>query len=247
MRVVVTVDVDVGSVFLFIAILAMLKLTIEESQRQFWWLRLAHGLLFAAFILIAHPFTLEISRLWVDQQLNSPLRLNDATLVVLVDLLLVLLAMTARDVRWPNSRRIRYYGPLRVAYQLMHKLVYYLPPLLAFPALFYLRLALLFSLPGVSFTHVTLLMAGFVLFLSLASPLFCRGLRLNGEAAILLSMVTLAVVVVAALFAPQSRIVPFSPGDHFTLLRHTAFLTLALGVGVLIGYLVFRLADRSRR
>lgn len=236
-----------GSIFLFVAILALIKLVVEESQRHSLWLRLTHALLFALFMLLIHPYTLTISRLWVDRELNSTFRLNDATLVVLLDLLFVLLAMTAREVRWPNRRRFRYYGVLPIVGQLMHKLVYFLPPLLAFPALFYLRVVLLFWLPGVSFLGVTLLMAALVFLLIVFSPYLCRALHLNGEASVFLSIITLAVIVAAALFAPQSHVVTEVMVDTPGLLRQAAILLLILFVGLFVGYMIFRfLASKSR-
>ncbi len=236
-----------GSVFLLLSFLAVLKLVVEEGERTSWAVRAVHAVLLAGSVFLLHPFTLTINKIWVDETLNTLRWLNDVTLLVMLDMLLSVLAVTSHDVRWPSPRRIRYYGLLQVGFDTLHKLAYYLPPLLIFPALFYFRVELLFWLPGYSFIGVTVALAVVAALLVLLAPYVNRWLALTRETAMLLSFLTFLLVVTAMLFTPEGLVHGVSHSDLPAELLHAGLLLLALLVVASFGYLLQRIARRRAR
>ena len=81
-----------SGVFLLLSVLALLKLLGEEGQRAQWPLRLAHAGIYVLFLALIHPWTLQVSKLWVDSTLNTPLQLGNVTLLVMLDVMLVMAA-----------------------------------------------------------------------------------------------------------------------------------------------------------
>ncbi len=233
-----------GSVFLLLSFLAVLKLVTEEGERVSWWVRGVHAILLAGAVFLFHPFTLTINKIWVDETLNTLRWLNDVTLLVMLDMLLSILAVTARDVRWPSPRRIRYYGLLHVIFDTLHKSAYYLPPLLILPALFYFRVELLFLLPGYSFLGVTVILALLVALLVLLAPYVKRCLALTRETSMLLSFLTFLLVVTAMLFTPEGLVHGVVHSDLPAELLHAALLLVGLCIMAALGYFLQRIAKR---
>ena len=232
-----------NNVFLLLSFLAVFKLLVEEGERHSWWLRGVHALLLGSFVVALHPICLTINKIWVDETLNTLRWLNDVTLYVMLDLLLCILAVTSQEVRWPSRARYRYYGLLQLIFDVLHKLAYYLPPLLIFPALFYFRVELLYLLTGYSFTLVTALLAIAVVTVTLFAPYLSRFLAFNRETAILLSFLTFLLVVTAMLFTPEGLVHGVVRGSLSAEALHAGLLLLALTFVASIGFLV----ERSRR
>lgn len=234
-----------GNVFLLLSFLAVLKLLVEEGERSSWWLRGVHALLYGSFVLALHPIALTINKMWVDETLNTIKWLNDVTLFVMLDMVLSFLAMTSHDVRWPSHARFRYYGLLQLVFDSLHKVAYFLPPLLIFPALFYFRVELLFLLTGYSFVGVSVALALGVMLLVLLAPYFSRFLSLTRETAMLLSFVTFLLVITAMLFTPEGLVHGVSQSDLPRELLHSAVLMVAFAVVALVGYGIKRILKHS--
>ena len=234
-----------GNVFLLLSFLAVLKLLVEEGERSSWWLRCVHALLYGGFVLALHPIALTINKMWVDETLNTIKWLNDVTLFVMLDMVLSFLAMTSHDIRWPSHTRLRYYGLLQLIFDSLHKVAYFLPPLLIFPALFYFRVELLFLLTGYSFVGVSVALALGVMLLVLLAPYFSRFLSLTRETAMLLSFVTFLLVITAMLFTPEGLVHGVSQGDLPRELLHSAILMVAFAIVALVGYGLKRILKHS--
>ena len=230
-----------GNVFLLLSFLAVLKLLVEEGERSSWWLRGVHALLYGSFVLALHPIALTINKMWVDETLNTIKWLNDVTLFVMLDMVLSFLAMTSHDIRWPSHARFRYYGLLQLVFDSLHKVAYFFPPLLIFPALFYFRVELLFLLTGYSFVGVSVALALGVMLLVLLAPYFSRFLSLTRETAMLLSFVTFLLVITAMLFTPEGLVHGVSQGDLPRELLHSAILIVAFAIVALVGYGIKRI------
>ena len=127
------------------------------------------------------------------------------------------------------------------------RLAIFIPPVLAFPALFYVRVVLLFELPGMSFWLVTGAMMLATAALVLLAPWVVRWLRWGNEVVVLLCLTTLAIVVMAYMFAPQSRVVAPSVGNGWATLLQAGLLVLLLIAGGGIGYLLYRAGARWKR
>ncbi len=235
------------NVFLLLSFLAVFKLVVEEGERRSWFLRAAHALLYAGFIIALQPIALTINKMWVDETLNTLKWLNDVTLLVMLDMLLATLAVTSQEVRWPSKRRLRYYGLLQLIFDCFHKLTYYIPPLLILPALFYFRVELLFLLTGYSFSGVTYALALVVILLVLFAPYISRFFSLVRESAILLSFLTFLLVITAMLFAPEGLVHGVSQADLPQELVHAGILLLAFAVVAGGGFLFYRLLHRTRK
>ena len=216
-----------GNVFLLLSFLAVLKLLVEEGERSSWWLRGVHALLYGSFVLALHPIALTINKMWVD------------------DMVLSFLAMTSHDVRWPSHARFRYYGLLQLVFDSLHKVAYFLPPLLIFPALFYFRVELLFLLTGYSFLGITLTLALAVMLLVLLAPYISRFLSLTRETAMLLGFLTFLLVITAMLFTPEGLVHGVSQGDLPKELLHSGLLLVAFAVVALVGYGLRRILRHS--
>lgn len=238
-------DSTVGNVFLLLSFLAVLKLLVEEGERASWWLRGIHALLYAGFVLALHPLALTINKMWVDQTLNTIKWLNDVTLFVMLDMVLSFLAMTSHDVRWPSRSRFRYYGLLQLLFDSLHKIAYFLPPLLIFPALFYFRVELLFLLTGYSFIGVSIALAVGVVLLVLLAPYISRFLSLTRETAMLLGLVTFLLVITAMLFTPEGLVHGVSHSDLPQELLHSAILLGAFVLLAGMGYALKRIIKHS--
>jgi len=235
----------VGNVFLLLSFLAVLKLLVEEGERSSWWLRGVHALLYGSFVLALHPIALTINKMWVDETLNTIKWLNDVTLFVMLDMVLSFLAMTSHDVRWPSHARFRYYGLLQLVFDSLHKVAYFLPPLLIFPALFYFRVELLFLLTGYSFIGVTVTLALAVMLLVLLAPYISRFLSLTRETAMLLGFVTFLLVITAMLFTPEGLVHGVAQGDLPKELLHSGLLLVAFAIIALVGYGLRRILRHS--
>lgn len=235
-----------SGVFLLLSVLALLKLLVEEGQRAQWVLRLAHAGIYVLFLALIHPWTLQVSKLWVDSTLNTPLQLGNVTLLVMLDVMLVMAAATAQN-RWPTRHEYHYYGLMYCARMVGQRLAIFIPSVLAFPALFYVRVVLLFELPGMSFWLVTGAMMLVTAALVLLAPWVVRWLRWGNEVVVLLCLTTLAIVVMAYMFAPQSRVVAPSVGNGWATLLQAGLLVLLLVAGGGIGYLLYRAGARWKR
>ena len=183
--------------------------------------------------------------MWVDETLNTIKWLNDVTLFVMLDMVLSFLAMTSHDVRWPSRARFRYYGLLQLVFDSLHKVAYFLPPLLIFPALFYFRVELLFLLTGYSFLGVTVTLALAVMLLVLLAPYISRFLSLTRETAMLLGFVTFLLVITAMLFTPEGLVHGVAQGDLPKELLHSGLLLVAFAVVALVGYGLRRILRHS--
>lgn len=234
-----------GNVFLLLSFLAVLKLLVEEGERSSWWLRGVHALLYGSFVLALHPIALTINKMWVDETLNTIKWLNDVTLFVMLDMVLSFLAMTSHDVRWPSHARFRYYGLLQLVFDSLHKVAYFLPPLLIFPALFYFRVELLFLLTGYSFIGITVTLALAVMLLVLLAPYISRFLSLTRETAMLLGFVTFLLVITAMLFTPEGLVHGVAQGDLPKELLHSGLLLVAFAIIALVGYGLRRILRHS--
>ena len=236
-----------STIFLLVSCFALLKLLIEEAQRPSMSLRLAHAAIFALFIVLIQPVCLSISKVAVDTFLNSASRLNDLALLALLDFSMTAGLLTATDVRWPNARRLRYFGFLAMVRDGLHKTIPLFPPVLAFFALFYFRVLLLFKLPGFSFWGVTLVLTAVVFALILFAPAICRSLYVQGKEALTFSLFIFAVVVVANVYSPQSRLIAAWDNSIGEELTHAGLLVGALALLASVGYLVDSRRAKGKR
>ena len=127
-------------------------------------------------------------------------------------------------------------------------LVRHMPSLLVFPALFYLHINLLFSLPGVAFTTVTWGLAAGVVAVFVAASLFARSLiggkDLLIELIMLLTLLLFLLTVCSAVFHPSNTVISHSaPVDWLGCLG-----TLGLLLGLtLVGWLLTAVRRRLQK
>ena len=127
-------------------------------------------------------------------------------------------------------------------------LVRHMPSLLIFPALFYLHINLLFSLPGVAFTTVTWGLAAGVVAVFVAASLFARNLiggkDLLIELIMLLTLLLFLLTICSAVFHPSNTVISHSaPVDWLGCLG-----TLGLLLGLtLVGWLLTAVRRRLQK
>ncbi len=231
-----------NDLLLLISLIALIKLMVEEALRPRLWLRLIHAALFGLFLALIHPICLSISKPALEAWVASHESLQNATLFVMADLALCLLLVTAHEVPVPDRAFLRYHGVLTSATTLLRRSMPYMPPLLAFPALFYLRMYLLYSLPGTSFIGVTAALIGGVVIWILTAPWIGKALGIDlRELSILFSLVVLAIVVGAG--AMSLRIRNYSATD---IDPSALWTVLAIGITAGIGYLLYMWKNKKQ-
>ncbi len=231
-----------NDLLLLISLIALIKLVVEEALRPRLWLRLIHAALFGLFLALIHPICLGISKPTLEAWVASHESLQNATLFVMADLALCLLLVTAHEVPLPDRAFLRYHDILTTAATLLRRGMPYIPPLLAFPALFYLRMYLLYSLPGTSFIGVTAILIGVVVFLVMAAPWIGKALGIDlRELSILFSLVVLAIVVSAGTMTLRMRNYSATDLDLSAL-----WTVLAISVTAGIGYLLYMWKNKKQ-
>lgn len=151
--------------YIFIALIVFILLnTLLKLSFQQWWEAIIYSLLLVGFLCLTWEFASTQSKTeWMTWLYSSEILQNVSVLITLEALVIFGFAF----VRLQNF--------LGVELKLwIRKPLYYYPPLLAFPALFYLLTQLFFTLTGVSFAQTTYWMIGAVIILI---PLIVLGLK----------------------------------------------------------------------
>lgn len=225
-----------SSAFLLICLIVCFKQLIEAAMRQPLWLRIIHILLYVAFVALIHPYCLEISKLWVDSKLNTPHRLSDLSLIVMVDLLISVSAVLSLGGQCPTRASLKYDGVTTSFSKVWGRVAYMLPSPLFFAVIFYLRVQMLFVLPGVSFVGSSVFLALLIATLMLLAPRICRLLYLGSELSSLLGGVVLLITIVAGVFSSESRVYGNAGSEFLQQLMQVGILLLVITICAFVGY-----------
>ena len=220
-----------ADLLLSLSLLGVVSLVFREVYRR-EWLRVAHGVVYAALLWIAHPMLLETSKKTLDIYLSSAGVQTNLLLLLSVDLIL----HAGSIANW-HLREAHRSGALRPAWDLAEgvmrvacRIAYYIPPLWPAASLVYIRLALLYAWPGVSFEGVTVGLMAVAVTLSSLAPWPLRGLKARPE----ISYAPMASAVLAFLLAQL-----FAPGAMAIAPNHSYFdKTQLLGSLLFLGALV---------
>ena len=228
------------NIFLLLAFFAVVKslfMTTLLPDRRY---RIAFSLLLGVFVVLSHPYVVELNKLQVQRMLSERSALFDISLVVMVDSLLTVYFCLARLRDREPGQHFAWYTTL----------VRHMPSLLIFPALFYLHINLLFSLPGVAFTTVTWGLAAGVVAVFVAASLFARSLiggkDLLIELIMLLTLLLFLLTVCSAVFHPSNTVISHSaPVDWLGCLGTLGLLLVLTLVGWLLTAVRRRLQKKS--
>ena len=120
------------NILLLLSLFAVVKSLFMTSLLPNRWYRLAFSLSLGAFIMLCHPYAMEVNKLELQRVLSSQSAMMNISLVVMVDMLLSCYFCIARIKDWEDSKSFRWYT----------KLFRYMPSLLVFPALYYIHITL---------------------------------------------------------------------------------------------------------
>ena len=234
-------------ILLSVALLACLKGITEESLRPALWLRLVHAAGAVLFLILLHPLTLQVGRPQVEAFLSLAGRRQDLTLLLVADLSATVALASAPGHETVTRAQLQKEGLIPALVILLRRLLYYLPPLLLLPTLLYLRLELLFALPGFSFWAGTLLLAGVCALLILFAPTVCRALGLGREGMVALSLLMLLCTIVAQAVRDSGAGTTRGADNTPALLLHAGLLLALILLFALAGYLLYRMRSLRAR
>lgn len=187
-------------ILLLLALFALLKSLLMTSLLPNRWYRFAFSLSLGAFIVLSHPYALEVNKLELQRFLSTQAVLMDISLVVMIDLLLSSYFCIARIRDREDSRSFRWYTVI----------FRHLPSLLIFPALYYIHITLFFTLTGIDFVRTTAGLAISVTLLFTLASFFMRKLIAEKELLIeLIAFLTFFVcllVISCTIFHPSSAV-----------------------------------------
>lgn len=195
-----------SSAFLLICLIVCFKQWVEAAIKHPLWLRIVHALLYVGFVVLIHPYCLRISKIWVDRTLNTPNRLSDLSLIVMLDLLITVASFLSVGSLRPTRQSLRYDGLVTTTSRVLRRVAYFLPSPLFLASLFYLRVYMLFVLPGVSFVATSAGLALFAGITMLLAPRVCQFLSLPASLSVMLDGFVLIISIAAGVFASQSKV-----------------------------------------
>ena len=188
------------NILLLLSLFAVVKSLFMTSLLPNRWYRLAFSLSLGAFIMLCHPYAMEVNKLELQGVLSSQSAMMNISLVVMVDMLLSCYFCIARIKDWEDSKSFRWYT----------KLFRYMPSLLVVPALYYIHITLFFSLTGVDFLRTSIgLAAGVTITFGLAS-FYMRKLiaekELLIELVVILTFFVCVLVICCTIFHPSATV-----------------------------------------
>ena len=188
------------NILLLLSLFAVVKSLFMTSLLPNRWYRLAFSLSLGAFIMLCHPYAMEVNKLELQRVLSTQSAMMNISLVVMVDMLLSGYFCMARIKDWEEGNSFRWYT----------KLFRYRPSLLVFPALYYIHITLFFTLTGVDFMRTSIgLAVGVTVAFSLAS-FFMRKLiaekELLIELVVILTFFVCVLVICCTIFHPSATV-----------------------------------------
>ena len=219
-----------ADLLLSLSLLGVVSLVFREVYRGVW-LRLAHGGVYAALLWIAHPMLLETSKKTLDIYLSSASVQTDLLLLLSVDLML----HAASISHWNHQAAVgarRNHAPWDLTERITRaacRIAYYVPPLWPAASLVYIRLALLYAWPGVSFSGVTAGLMALALALCSLAPWPLRGLKGRPEISYAPMASAILAFLLAQLVAPSAMRLTLTPKQtDYTQLLGSLYLIAAL-------------------
>lgn len=186
-------------IFLFLAILALVKSVWATSLWPGKWSALVVGGICASFIAVAHGYVLGLGKPGVDQWISDYKSLLNLSLWIMLDLIST--AALCRTV-------MQDWLGVRLKYR--EKWMLYCPSVVVFPALLYLHISLFYWFPGMDFEQGSTLFALFA-FVFISGGIW--GIRkifseidLRLELTALLALLLFVGVVVCTVLHPSVRI-----------------------------------------
>ena len=188
------------NILLLLSLFAVVKSLFMTSLLPNRWYRLAFSLSLGAFIMLCHPYAMEVNKLELQRVLSSQSAMMNISLVVMVDMLLSCYFCIARIKDWEDSKSFRWYT----------KLFRYMPSLLVFPALYYIHITLFFSLTGVDFLRTSIGLAASVTIAFGLASFYMRKLiaekELLIELVVILTFFVCVLVICCTIFHPSATV-----------------------------------------
>lgn len=214
------------NILLLLSLFAVIKSLFMTSLLPNRWYRLAFSLSLGIFVLLSHPYALEMNKLELQRVLSSQSAIMNISLFVMVDMLLSCYFCVARIQDREDSETFRWYT----------RLFRYMPSLLIFPALYYIHITLFFTLTGVDFMRISVGLATATVVLFVAASFLMRKWieekELLIELIVLLTFLVCALVICCTIFHPSATVYNHaSPIDWKGCAATIGFLLIILLVG----------------
>lgn len=187
-------------ILLLLSLFAVLKSLFMTSLLPNRWYRLAFSLLLGIFVLLCHPYAMEVNKLELQRILSTQSAMMNISLFVMVDMLLSCYFCIAR---FKDRDEIKAFAWYTVFFR-------YMPSLLVFPALYYIHISLFFNLTGVDFFRTSAGLAIGVVLLFGGASFFMRKLiaekDLLIELIVLLTFFVCMLVICCTIFHPSATV-----------------------------------------
>lgn len=236
--------------FLALSLLGVTSATLRSSLLRSLKLRIVLALLYGGIVVLAHPWLLTVSMKACDAYLASQPVQDDLFLLLSLDFLLLLAALEMALVRHPQWRLRRPHGDyVALAGQVVSQLAYRAPSPWGLAALVYLRLYLLYALPGWSFEGVTLGLALLVALVTIFAPQLLRWVKARPLIAPLPTALAFATMLIAKLTEDNAFLAtPYGPtADYTALWQALLFLAILAGLVFLTYWWQLHRARRKRQ
>lgn len=190
-------------------------------------------------VIAAHPWLLTVSMKSCDAYLASQPLQDDLFLLLSLDFLLLLAALDVVYLRHPSWRLRSPQGDyVALTSQIVARLAYLIPSLWGLASLIYLRLYLLYALPGWSFEGVTWGLAATIALLTFFAPTLLRWAKARTLLTPLPTALAFASMLIAKLMEANAFIAsPYEPKNEYSTLWQTL---LFIGLLVFTIYIAYR-------
>lgn len=233
-----------AGILLLLSILSIVKAVAEATFRQSWGVRLGHSLCYLIGLVLTHRQALSVSKLTIDTQMAERETLSTLVIFVMLDLIISIGVASYHRADTRIGSIYRRDGLVSAAVSLLHGLCTWMPSLILFPALYYLRAHILFSIPGLNYWVVTASCAVLPALLICVAPLIIPVYMGRRIIVSLLGVIVFAVTIGAYIVVPQSQIPDITIAED-SLWPETAQTVLVILLGALVGYVGSRFIRKN--
>lgn len=223
--------------YIFIALVVFVLLnTLLKLSFQQWWEAIVYSIFVGGFLWLTWEFAATQSKTeWLTWLYTSEILQNISVLITLEALVIFGFAFV----------RLQSYLGVKIK-PWIRKPLYYYPPLLAFPALFYLLTQLFFTLTGVDFTQTVYWLIASVIVLM---PLIVYGFKKllpEEELRLEILFITNLFVCLIGLIATASAETVYAPQRDYTVNRSAVAIAMLSFSGLFAGgYLINKYRKRK--
>lgn len=215
-------------ILLLLSLFAVLKSLFMTSLLPNRWYRLAFSLLLGVFVLLCHPYAMEVNKLKLQRILSTQSAMMNISLFVMVDMLLSCYFCIARFKDRDEKKAFVWYT---VFFR-------HMPSLLIFPALYYIHISLFFNLTGVDFYKTSVGLAIAIVLLFGGASFFMRKLIAEKdtliELIVLLTFFVCMLVICCTIFHPSATVYNHAAPVDWIECAGTLAVLLAIFI---VGYL----------